>query len=155
MVVGLVLLTAGCGYTLPPAEQLQQGCHVWYRHKGSARGVSARVDRDGAAQIQGGSATQARMVDGSIELDGTAIGKLDGRRVLVGEGNPFEAELYVDLATDARQLPVRFIKGDVTAFSIERSAGCSVQQTALGAAPVVVVTREAIPEHKGIPDGVR
>ena len=95
------------------------------------------------------------MIDGSIELDGIAVGRLDGQRVLVGEGNPFEAELCVDLATNARQLPVRFLKGDVTSFSIERSAGCSVPQTALGAAAIVVVTREAIPEHKGIPDGLR
>lgn len=140
---------------MPPAEQLQQGCHVWYRHNGSKRGVSASVDGNATAQIQGGGARGARLVDGSVEADGETIGKLDAQRVLVGEGNPFEPEFYIDLATDAQQLPVRYIKGDEISFSIERSAGCNVQQTAVGAAPVVVATLKALPQHKGIPDSLR
>jgi len=149
--LGLLLLTCGCGYKLPPKEVLQQGCHVWYSHNNSRRGVSAEVRSDGVAVIQAGrEELLARLLDnGDITLEGEVVGKIEGERVVIGDEQPFEPELYVDLGGDAPFLLVRWFKGAEPYVHIERSAACSLRETALGAAPVVLETRDAMPQSGG------
>lgn len=91
-------------------EDPQQGDHLIgnERHGGSGSGDGVCVPSV-APVPRFGSDPEHRSSTLTLVDASTADQKANQRWL-----NPFEAELYVYLATDARQLPVRFIKGDVT-----------------------------------------
>ena len=141
-------LLAGCvgAAKLPPPAGLESGCHVWFVWDVDAgTGVSSEVHADGTSTVRLRRTSEgARLAGGGkILWDDEVIAKIDGSRVLLGYGDPFEVELFADLLPPSPVLLVRDQETGKPWREFRRSAGCTAEQSAVGVAPLNrIIVRE-------------
>lgn len=149
----IIVLTLGMGgcrsARLPSRQVLQSGCHVWYDFDGPGRssaGTYVSVQPDNSSKIYHNSVRDGAVLLPSqqIEWDGDIIGTFDGRRVVISRGDPPEPYYYTDIKPSSLQLSVRWVVDDSEHIDLERSRGCTAEQTALAVAPLTLVVSNAL-----------
>lgn len=138
----VALACASCAPKLPPTEELQLGCHVWWDN-GEGRGAYASVSGGdavltGSSDVYGFSMSES----GTISINGKSFGEFDGK------------ELFIDqmtMATTSYSGPVGkkpvydvtlVSSGDGSPWSFSVSDACEPEEAALGAATVFLALFE-------------
>jgi len=129
-------LLSGCALRLPPREDLERGCHVWWGREGGD-GVVASVSGT-RATIQGGLDMDGPTLAGdTIQLLGEDVGRFRDR-VLTLKAAGRQPE-YSGKVGPRPVGSVTLAGASGTAMKFEVSVACSPSEAALGAAAVYIV----------------
>ena len=135
-------LLLGCGAAkLPPREQLERGCYVWFTSDGSY-GIFAEVTAAGVAKVQRRAQTTEATLGpaGEIILEwgrSIPVARLHGPHLLVTDlGEQFTPSFVGVLDPASTEIPFWHYESREPWTLLQRSASCTPTQTAIGAGPV-------------------
>jgi hypothetical protein len=135
-------LLVGCGAAkLPPREQLERGCYVWFTSD-DRYGIFAEVAPAGVAKVQRRAQTTeaSQSPSGEIILEWSRsipVARLDGPYLLVTElGDQFTPAFVGVLDPGSTEIAFWHYESRAPWTKLQRSASCTPTQTAIGAGAV-------------------
>jgi hypothetical protein len=139
-------LLLGCGAAkLPPREQLERGCHVWFTSDGKY-GIFAEVTQAGVATVQRRAQTTKAFLSPSGEVilewgRNIPVARVEGQRMLVTDlGEQFTPAFFGHLDPLSTEIPFWHVESQQPWTKLYRSPSCTPTQVAVGAGPVAYYT---------------